>query len=69
MEGYTPKLLDAQLKAIVGFEIKVTEVQAAYKLSQNRNETDYQRIIDHLKKEGDSDSEEIGEQMEKRLEK
>ncbi|MFD1385469.1 FMN-binding negative transcriptional regulator [Oceanobacillus oncorhynchi subsp. oncorhynchi] len=69
VEGYTPKLLDAQLKAIVGLEIKVTEVQAAYKLSQNRNETDYQHIIDHLKKEGDSDSERIAEQMENRLEK
>jgi len=67
VENYTPKLLEAQLKAIVGFEIEVTEVQAAYKLSQNRNETDYDRIIDHLKKEENSDSKQIAEQMEKRL--
>ena len=37
-----------QIKGIVGFKIKIQEVQAAYKLSQNRNEEDYQNIIDKL---------------------
>lgn len=32
----------------------VQEVQAADKLSQNRNETDYQNIIDRLYEEKDS---------------
>lgn len=68
VKNYTPKLLEAQLKAIVGFEIKVREIQAAYKLSQNRNETDYERVIDYLKEEDAYDSWQIAEQMEKRLE-
>ncbi|WP_152657682.1 FMN-binding negative transcriptional regulator [Oceanobacillus sp. CFH 90083] len=67
MENFTPKLLEAQLKAIVGFEVRVTEIQAAYKLSQNRNEADYKSVIKHLKEEGDFDSRQVAEQMEKRL--
>ena len=37
----SPQLLESELKGIVGFKIKVQEIQAAYKLSQNRNEEDY----------------------------
>lgn len=39
-----------QLKGVVGFKIKIKEIQAAYKLSQNRNTTDYQNIINELDK-------------------
>lgn len=46
----SPQLLESQLKGIVGFKIKVGEIQASYKLSQNRNETDYMNIIDQLRK-------------------
>lgn len=67
VENYTPKLLEAQLNAIIGFEVNVTEIQASYKLSQNRNETDYARIIDHLKQEDTSDSNQIAAEMEKKL--
>ena len=37
-------------------KIKIQEVQAAYKLSQNRNENDYQNIIDKLHEEKDLNS-------------
>ncbi len=47
--------------------IKVEEIEAAYKLRQNRNETDYRNIINQLKKEGDANSKQIAELMEKRL--
>ena len=63
----SPSLLDRELKGIVGFKIKVEEIQAAYKLSQNRNETDYRKIIDQLQKEENPDSKQMGELMEKRL--
>ncbi|MBT2215586.1 FMN-binding negative transcriptional regulator [Virgibacillus dakarensis] len=56
-----------QIKGIVGFKIKMQEVQAAYKLSQNRNETDYSNIIDKLQNEGSSNSKQVAELMEKRL--
>ncbi|MCY8977820.1 FMN-binding negative transcriptional regulator [Bacillus atrophaeus] len=63
----SPQLLESQLKGIVGFKIKVGEIQASYKLSQNRNETDYMNIIDQLRKKGDPNSKQMAELMEKRL--
>ncbi|MEW9110053.1 FMN-binding negative transcriptional regulator [Cytobacillus gottheilii] len=56
-----------QIKGIVGFKIKVQEVQAAYKLSQNRNEADYSNIIDKLQNEGNLNSKQMAELMRKRL--
>lgn len=38
----------SQMKGIVGFQIKVAEIFAAYKLSQSRSEADKDNIIDTL---------------------
>jgi transcriptional regulator len=62
----SPTLLEKELKGIVGFKIKVGEIQAAYKLSQNRNETDYVNIIEQLQNEKNPDSNQIAELMQKR---
>lgn len=37
-----------QVRGIVGFEIEITELQAKYKLSQNRSEKDYDNITAKL---------------------
>ncbi|GGA78529.1 FMN-binding negative transcriptional regulator [Ornithinibacillus halotolerans] len=55
-----------QIKGIVGFKIKVEEIQAAYKLSQNRNKTDYNSIIEKLKQEHNPSSQQVAELMKKR---
>lgn len=55
----SPSLLEKELKGIVGFKIPVREVQAAYKMSQNRNETDYRNIIDRLQQEEDPNSKQL----------
>ncbi|MEK3934361.1 FMN-binding negative transcriptional regulator [Sporosarcina sp. FSL W7-1349] len=52
-----------QIKGIVGFKIKIQEVQAAYKLSQNRNEEDYANIIDKLREEGNCNSQQVADAM------
>ena len=62
----SPELLEKELKGIVGFRIKVQEVQAAYKLSQNRNEEDYQNIIAKLQDEDNINSQQIAEVMKKK---
>lgn len=67
-DNLSPQLLERQLKAIVGFKIKVEDIQAAYKLSQNRNDTDYMNIIDQLQNEGDPHAEQLAAVMKKRLE-
>lgn len=49
MQDFSDKTMK-QVKGIVGFKVFISEIQAAYKLSQNRNKKDYQEIIDQLKK-------------------
>jgi len=60
-EEYLSKLV----KAIVGFELEITELENVHKLSQNRDEKSYDNIVGKLK-EQDGDAKEIGEIMEKR---
>ncbi|MFC4353767.1 FMN-binding negative transcriptional regulator [Chryseomicrobium palamuruense] len=67
-ETVTPALLEREIKGIVGFVIEATEVQAAYKMSQNRKEHDYANIIEQLKKEPDAGAEQVAQEM-KRLRK
>jgi len=63
----SPQLLEKQLKGIVGFKIKVQEIQAANKLSQNRNDEDYQNIVNKLYEEKDLNSQQMAQLMEKKL--
>lgn len=65
----SPHLLEKQLKGIMGFKIKVQEIQAADKLSQNRNEKDYQNIVSKLYEEKDLNSQQIAQTMERKLKK
>lgn len=53
-----------QKNAVVGFKIKVNEIQAAYKLSQNRNSTDYRRVIEGLRNEGNVEADRMATLME-----
>ncbi|MBU8732904.1 FMN-binding negative transcriptional regulator [Cytobacillus oceanisediminis] len=65
----SPELLEQQLKGIVGFKIRVEEIQAADKLSQNRNERDYQNIIHKLHEENDLNSKQMAQLMEGKVKK
>jgi transcriptional regulator len=53
------------IKAIVAFQIVVSELDNVYKLSQNRDEKSYDNIVRELKQQ-QGDAKEIGELMEKR---
>ncbi|WP_042473974.1 FMN-binding negative transcriptional regulator [Bacillus ndiopicus] len=59
----SPELLEQELKGIVGIQIKIGEIQAAYKLSQNRHAHDYEEIIKRLQEEPDTNSHAIAEVM------
>jgi transcriptional regulator len=58
-------ILEKDLKGLVGFEIKVERIEAASKLSQNRDAESHQSVIDHLKKMDAYDAKRIAEEMEK----
>lgn len=64
-EKLSPSLLEKELKGIVGFKIKVNEIQAAYKMSQNRNDTDYRNIVDQLQQEGIPAAAQMADEMKK----
>jgi len=49
---WQPQYRQAMLKAIVGVEITVEEIQCKYKLSQNRPAADQQAVIDKLDQPG-----------------
>ena len=53
------------MKAIVAFEIEVTEIDNVFKLSQDRDEQSYLNIIQKLKEQGE-DGKGIATEMENR---
>lgn len=56
-------LREAELKGIVCFEMRVSRVEAAFKLSQNRHDHDHARIIRELDARGDQDSRRVAQAM------
>jgi len=60
----SPKTL-RQVKGVVGFQVEITEIQAAYKLSQTRVE-DHPKIISELNEVNDPGSNTIAEIMKRR---
>jgi transcriptional regulator len=63
---FDPKLLESEMKGIVGFEIEITSIQAAAKMSQNRSDTDYQSIIVELGKSNELGDVQVAEWMRER---
>lgn len=60
----SPKTL-RQVKGVMGFQIEITEIQAAYKLSQTRVD-DHPKIISELNEVNDPGSNTIAEIMKRR---
>lgn len=63
-EEYTQRMM----KAIVAFEIEITEMDTVFKLSQDRDEKSYNNIIEKLEGKGESETV-IATEMKKRKEK
>jgi transcriptional regulator len=59
---------ERMMKAIVPFEIEITDLQHVFKLSQDRDEKSYDNIIQQLKQKG-ADAKTIAAIMEKRKSK
>ncbi|MFY0482191.1 FMN-binding negative transcriptional regulator [Flavobacterium sp. PLA-1-15] len=52
-------------RGIVAFEIEIEEIQAQHKLSQNRDQKNYDNVIAALEKTGNSSAKSIAEEMKK----
>lgn len=63
VEKMSAKFLEKEINGIVCFGIEVTSVEAAYKLSQNRDKKNHNNIIAELKNRGDHNSLQIADAM------
>lgn len=63
VEGISKSFLENELRGIIGFEIVITDLQAAFKLSQNRDDKNKERIITELQSREDSASKQIADHM------
>lgn len=68
VEKMDPEYVHKLMKAIVAFEVEVTELNHVFKLSQNKKETDYNSITHQLKEQG-GEAAEVGKLMEERKSK
>ncbi len=59
--------LKKQMRGVAGLEINIEEIQASYKLSQNRNDTDFVNIIQQLEVQEDPLAGEIARHMKSLL--
>ena len=64
LESLPPDFVANNMKGIVGFQIEVTRIEANYKLSQNRDDADYQNIVQQLHSREDEMSHQLAEAME-----
>jgi transcriptional regulator len=60
---FDPKLLEDEMKGIVGFKIDITSIEASAKMSQNRSDTDYKNIVTELEKSADQEETQVAQWM------
>jgi transcriptional regulator len=63
MEDLPADFVEKEMKGVAGFAIEVTRIEAAYKLSQNRDDESYASIIRELEGRGDENSAQVAGEM------
>jgi transcriptional regulator len=63
LEGPPQDFVEKEMKGVAGFALDVTHIEAAYKLSQNRNDEDHASVVHELEKRDDGYSREIAQAM------
>ena len=64
VEDFSEKTM-REARGIIGFTIEITAIEAMKKLSQNRDDKNYQNIIQELKKTKDNQAIAVAEEMKK----
>ena len=63
LESLSPDYMNRVIKGIVGLEISITRTEASYKLSQNRDDENYNNIILELEKRKDENASQVASIM------
>lgn len=66
VETMSESYVQGQIRALVGFELKIEEVRASAKLSQNRDDVNYKNIIDRLEESEAPLNQAVAAEMRKR---
>lgn len=69
LEGLPADYVEKEMKGVAGFALEVTRLEAASKLSQNRDDESHASIIRHLEERGDDASAAVAMEMKRRREK
>ncbi|MCW3106667.1 MAG: hypothetical protein JWQ09_1173, partial [Segetibacter sp.] len=64
VEHLSPEYVSRLMKAIVAFEMEVTAIDHVFKLSQNKDKENYQKVIEQLEK-GDIEAQQVASVMKK----
>jgi transcriptional regulator len=63
LENLPEDFVGRQLRGIVGFRVRVTRIEASYKLAQTLDARSYENVVVELEKSGGDDSREIARAM------
>lgn len=66
LEGLPADYVAKEIKGVAGFALEVTRMDAAFKLSQNRDDESYVNIVRELEARGDDVSMEIAKEMKEK---
>jgi len=65
VETLPPDFREKEMRGTVGFQVRVTRVEANFKLSQNRGDEDHANIVGQLEARGNEQSVAIANEMKK----
>ncbi len=63
LEGLPQDYVRREMQAVYGFAVEVTRIDAAYKLSQNRDDEDHANIVGQLEQRPDANSYQVAAAM------
>ncbi len=63
LETLPQDFVEKEMRGVAAFQIEVTEIEANYKLSQNRDDESYRSVVSHLEQRTDDSSHEVAEAM------
>ena len=66
LESLPSEFVQKEMRGVMGFQVRVTRVEANFKLSQNRNDEDYANVVRQLEARGDEQSVVIANEMRKK---
>ena len=63
VSNMSSEMVRKQVKGITGFELKIQDIQAKAKLSQNRTDADYKNVVEKLEETPDFQAKEVARLM------